>query len=30
VLAFGAGQGSEQIHGFLNLTDLNRIIRESL
>lgn len=30
VLAFGIGQGSEQIHGFLNLTDLNRIIRDSL
>jgi alkaline phosphatase len=30
VLTFGAGQGSEQIHGFLNLTDLNRIIRDSL
>ena len=30
VLAFGLGQGSEQIHGFLNLTDLNRIIRDSL
>lgn len=30
VLSFGSGQGSDKIRGFLNLTDLNRIIRDSL
>jgi alkaline phosphatase len=30
VLTVGIGQGTEKIHGFLDLTDLHRIIRESL
>lgn len=30
VLSLGVGQGSEKIHGFMDLTDLHRIIKESL
>jgi alkaline phosphatase len=30
VLATGIGQGTERIHGFLDLTDLHRIVSESL
>mgnify|MGYP000349546510 CR=1 FL=1 len=30
VLAAGLGEGTDRIHGFLDLTDLHRIIRESL
>jgi alkaline phosphatase len=30
VLAVGVGQGTEKIHGFLDLTDLHKIIRDSL
>jgi alkaline phosphatase len=30
VLSLGIGQGSEKIHGFLNLTDLHDIVREAL
>lgn len=30
VLATGIGQGTERIHGFMDLTDLHRIIAESL
>lgn len=30
VLATGIGQGSEKIHGFMDLTDLHRVLKESL
>ena len=30
VISLGTGQGSEKIHGFMDLTDLHRIIKESL
>lgn len=30
VISLGVGQGSEKIHGFMDLTDLHRIIKESL
>lgn len=30
VISIGNGQGSEKIHGFMDLTDLHRIIREAL
>jgi len=30
VLAIGVGQGTEKIHGFLDLTDLHKIVKDSL
>ena len=30
VISLGVGQGSEKIHGFLDLTDVHRIIKDSL
>jgi hypothetical protein len=30
VLSLGIGRGSESLHGFLDLTDVHKVIRDSL
>jgi alkaline phosphatase len=30
VMAVGVGQGTEKVHGFLDLTDLHKIVKDSL